>query len=460
MLSNSAHEHDRLPCIRTPLPGPRAQELIARDEQFTSPSYTRMYPLAVARGLGVMIEDVDGNRFLDFTAGIAVCATGHCHPHVVSAIQAQAAQLLHMSGTDFYYAPQANLAAKLAQIAPGESPKRVFFTNSGAEAIEAAIKLARYHTRRGHLIAFFGGFHGRTLGALSLTGSKSVQRRGFSPLLPQVTHIDFPALPHGTPHTQSHDWQTNDDPSAATFEQLANLFTRTLPPEEVAAIVVEPIQGEGGYLIPPADFLPRLATLARQHGILLIADEVQSGMGRTGRMFACEHFGVEPDILCSAKGIASGMPLGAIVARREVMNWPPGAHASTFGGNPVACAAALATIELLESGLIAQAERVGNYLLAGLRKLQARHSIICDVRGMGLMVAMELRREPTDENAKTITVNEVIQRAFQRGLLLLPCGQNSIRFCPPLVVQEEHVDAALEILDAVLEGEGGQRIVE
>jgi 4-aminobutyrate aminotransferase len=341
-----------------------------------------------------------------------------------------------MSGTDFYYPPQAELAQKLAEIAPGKSPKRVFFTNSGAEAIEAAVKLARFHTRRGHMLAFFGGFHGRTLGALSLTASKTTQRRGFSPLLPHVTHLDFPVATEGA-----------GDPCAATFAQIDNLFARSISPEEVAAIVVEPIQGEGGYLVPPADFLLRLAALAKKHGILLIADEVQSGMGRTGRMFACDHFGVEPDIVCTAKGIASGMPLGAIIAKSDVMNWPPGSHASTFGGNPVACVAALETIKLLEAELMANAAHVGNYLMARLRELQAKHSLITEVRGMGLMVGMELRRNGSPAVPES---GEVIQRAFRRGLLLLPCGKSTIRFCPPLVVDEQDVDIAVGIIDEVL----------
>jgi len=436
----------RVPEIRTELPGPQAKALIELDQRYTSPSYTRMYPLVVSRGEGAVIEDVDGNRFLDFTAGIAVCATGHCHPRVVQAIQSQAAQLLHMSGTDFFYPPQALLAQKLAEIAPGSGPKRVFFTNSGAEAIEAAFKLARFHAKRGHMIAFFGGFHGRTLGALSLTGSKTVQRSGFAPLIPQVTHIDFPSSSHAD-HSSDH-----------TFAQLDQLFARTMSPEEVAAIVVEPIQGEGGYLIPPADFLPRLAALARKHGILLIADEVQSGMGRTGRMFACEHFGVEPDIICLAKGIASGMPLGAIVAKSDIMNWPPGSHASTFGGNPVACMAALETIKLLEEELMANATAVGGHLLERLRWLQSRHPLISDVRGLGLMAGMELvktNRRAGDVNPPvfepaTAEAADLIQRCFRRGLLLLPCGKSTIRFCPPLVIDADDVEIAIGILDEVL----------
>ncbi|MCA9205785.1 MAG: aminotransferase class III-fold pyridoxal phosphate-dependent enzyme, partial [Planctomycetales bacterium] len=324
------------PLITTELPGPNSARLIAEDERYTSPSYTRVYPLVVRRAQGAMIEDMDGNRFLDFTAGIAVCATGHCHPRVVQAIREQSERLLHMSGTDFYYQPQSDLARKLVQITPGNGPKRVFFTNSGAESVEAAFKLARYHTRRPHVIAFFGAFHGRTMGALSLTGSKTRQRAGFAPLVPEVSHVDFPDCYQCPRRT------TNDSCCWKTFEQIEDdLFRRTVSPDEVAAFFVEPIQGEGGYIVPPHDFHVRLKRLAEQHGILFIADEVQSGMGRTGRMFAMEHWGVEPDIMCLAKGIASGMPLGAIVAKEEVMNWPPGSHASTFGGNPISCVAAL-----------------------------------------------------------------------------------------------------------------------
>ena len=413
----------RAPQIRTTLPGPKAAALIASDERYTSPSYTRVYPLAVARGEGCVIEDVDGNLFLDFTAGIAVTATGHCHPRVVAAIQQQAEKLLHMSGTDFYYGPQRDLAKKLAEIAPGDGPKRVFFTNSGAESVEAAFKLARFHTRRQQMIAFRGAFHGRTMGALSLTGSKATQRRGFQPLVPEVTHI-------------SYDMEG--------VRMLEKLFKSVVPPDEVAAIIVEPIQGEGGYLVPPPEFHPTLKRIAEQHGILYIADEVQSGMGRTGRMFAVEHWGIEPDIVCLAKGLASGMPLGAIVAKQEIMDWPPGSHASTFGGNPVSCVAALETIALLEESLIGNAAQVGEHLLARLRELhQQFEQSIVDVRGKGLMVGVEL----TSARLR----DEVIQACFQRGLLLLGCGESTLRFCPPLVVTAEECDTAVEILTGVLE---------
>jgi 4-aminobutyrate aminotransferase len=389
-----------------------------------------------------MIEDVDGNRFLDFTAGIAVCSTGHCHPRVVQAIQQQAGQLLHMSGTDFYYSPQIRLAEQLAKLAPGSEDKKVFFTNSGTEAVEAAFKLARYVTKRPHMIAFFGAFHGRTMGALSLTSSKSVQRRGFTPLVPHVTHVEFPY-----PYRYAGDAQAC---TAASIHQIEQLFQRTVPPDEVAAFVVEPIQGEGGYIVPPLDFHRQLKALAEQHGILYIADEVQSGMGRTGKMFASEHFGVAPDIICTAKGIASGLPLGAIIARSELMQWPPGSHASTFGGNPVACMAALETIALLREELLTNAQQQGAYLQERLQELQLRHASIGDVRGLGLMVGMEL---VVDRQSKTPAVElcqQLIQRCFARGLLLLSCGRSTIRFCPPLVIDETDIDTAVGIIDEVM----------
>jgi 4-aminobutyrate aminotransferase len=435
----------RGPAIHTELPGPNARRLIESDERYTSPSYTRVYPLAVARGEGVIIEDVDGNRFLDFTAGIAVCSTGHCHPRIVQAIQEQAGRLLHMSGTDFYYGPQADLARKLAEIAPGSGPKRVFFTNSGAESVEAAFKLARYHTKRQHMLAFFGAFHGRTMGALSLTGSKITQRAGFAPLIPQVSHVDFPNC-YRCPRRGT----CGRECCFETLDQIEELFRRTVAPQEVAAIIVEPIQGEGGYIVPPADFHRRLKALAERHGILYIVDEVQSGMGRTGKMFAIEHWGVEPDIICLAKGIASGMPLGAIIAKNQIMNWPPGSHASTFGGNPVSCAAALETIALLEEGLIEQAVRVGEFLRMELRKLAEKHSLVGEVRGLGLMVGMELVRDRVTKEPAVRERETLIHNCFNKGLLLLGCGASTVRFCPPLVVTEQDVATAIEIIDEVM----------
>src|SRR5215210_5626250 len=343
-----------VPDIRTPLPGPNGAEMLTRDKLYVSPSYTPMYPLFVERGSGCVIQDVDGNLFLDFTAGIAVTNAGHCHPEVVAAIQDQAAKLIHMSGTDFYYRPQIDLAEKLAKVSPGPTPKKVFFCNSGAEALEGALKLARWHTRRNRIVAFFGAFHGRTYGAMSLSGSKLVHRRRFSPLVPDIHHVEYPRG------------------DVDTMQELENLFHRTAPPDEVAAIFIEPVQGEGGYHPAPPQFLRDLRALCDKHGILLVVDEVQSGMGRTGKMFAIEHWGVEPDIICLAKGIASGMPLGAIIARAQVMDWPPGSHASTFGGNPVSCRASLATLELLEGGYRENAAQRGEQLRQGLLRLQ-RH---------------------------------------------------------------------------------------
>ncbi len=430
-MTTFAFDHLPVPDIRTPLPGPNGAEMLARDKLYVSPSYTPVYPLFVERGSGCVIQDVDGNLFLDFTAGIAVTNTGHCHPEVVAAIQDQAAKLIHMSGTDFYYRPQIDLAEKLAKVAPGPTPKKVFFCNSGAEALEGAMKLARFHTERSRVVAFFGAFHGRTYGAMSLSGSKLVHRRGFSPLVPDIHHVNFP-----------REFDGADRASKFVAEIEDTIFKRTAPPEEVAAIFVEPIQGESGYHPIAPGCLPALRALCDKHNILLVVDEVQSGMGRTGKMFAVEHFGVEPDIICSAKGIASGMPLGAIIARGNVMDWPPGSHASTFGGNPVACRAALASIELLEREYMANATARGEQLRAGLRELTTKHAGLSGVRGLGLMTAVDLPSPAVRE--------KVIQTAFRRGLLLLGCGETAIRFCPPLCVSAKQVDTALTILDGVL----------
>ena len=428
------------------IPGPRARRLIAADEQVTSPSYTRAYPLAVKRARGSVIEDTDGNRFLDFTAGIAVCATGHCHPRVVQAVKRQAGRLLHMSGTDFYYEPFQQLAEKLAALAPGPFPKRVLFTNSGAESIEAAFKLARYHTRRPRMIAFLGAFHGRTLGALSLTGSKVEQVKGFAPLVPDVTHVPYGYCFRCPYHLRYPSCQVE---CVRVLER--ELFRETVPPEEVAAIVVEPIQGEGGYIVPPAGYFEALRELCDRHKILLIVDEVQSGMGRTGRMFAIEHWGVVPDIICLAKGIASGLPLGAMIARADIMTWGPGSHASTFGGNPVSCVAALETIRLLERGLMRNARVVGAYLAQRLREMQGWHPIIGDVRGLGLMVGIELVGDEARRTPAQRLRNAIVQKCFRNGLLLLGCGESGIRFSPPLIIRRHDVDKACGILEGVIE---------
>ena len=432
---------ERLPKIKTPLPGPEAKKILDLDRQFVSPSYTRDYPLVARRGEGMMVEDVDGNTFLDFSAGIAVVSTGHCHPDVVRAIQQQAAALIHMSGTDFYYPLLAQLAEKLAEIAPGNFPKRVYFGNSGTEAMEAAMKMARYYTKRHRFIAFLGSFHGRTLGSLSLTASKAVQRNGFGPLLSGVSHVPYPN-PYRCAFGHSAG-QCDCD----SINYVEKLFKTAVPPEEVAAIVVEPVQGEGGYIIPPRNFLPRLRELADRHGILLIFDEVQSGMGRTGKMFACEHFDVAPDILITAKGIASGLPLGATIARAEVMNWGPGAHASTFGGNPVACAAAMETIRLLELKYIANAARMGEYILERVAPWREKYPIVGDVRGLGLMIGIELVRSKETREPNPGARKKIIQRAFEQGVLVLGCGENTLRFMPPLVVERDQADFALEVLE-------------
>ncbi len=440
----------QLPHLVGPLPGLRAQALIERDSRVVSPSYTRCYPLVVERGEGCMIEDVDGNRFLDFNAGIAVVATGHCHPRVVEAIQKQAASLIHMSGTDFYYEQMIALAEKLAALAPGGIERRVSFCNSGAEAVEGALKLARYATKRDKVIAFYGGFHGRTMGALSLTARKATQRARFGPMIPGVVHAPYPYCYRSAAGRRPDHCV---DECISFIEQT--LFRTIAPPEEVAAIVLEPIQGEGGYVVPPQKFFDELARLSKQHGILLVFDEVQSGMGRTGKMWAAEHFGAIPDIMAVAKGIASGMPLGATIARADVMTWPPGAHASTFGGNPVACQAALATLSLLEEGLVENAARMGDYLMDRLRTWPARFPSVGDVRGLGLMIGVEfVRDQATREKAPAIR-DAVVDLAFQRGLLTLGAGENTLRLCPPLVVSRDQCDFALHTLEECILKAGG-----
>ena len=392
-----------------------------------------------------MVEDVDGNRYLDFTAGIAVVATGHAHPKIVRAIRRQAGQFIHMSGTDFYYPAQIALAEKIGSIAPVRKPARTFFSNSGTEAMEAAFKLARYRTKRPLMIAFQGAFHGRTMGSLSLTASKTVQRRHFSPLVPGVTHVPYAhcyRCPYGLAYPSCN---------VHCVEVIRDVVLKSVvPAEDVAAIVVEPIQGEGGVVVPPPEFLQKLGVLAKEHGMLLVVDEVQTGMGRTGKMFAVDHWKVKADIVASAKGIASGLPMGATIASADVMNWGPGSHANTFGGNPIACEAALATIDLLERGLIDNARVVGAYLLAELADLGTRHRLVGDVRGKGLMAGVECVRDRETKSMAVQERNAIIQRCFEKGLLLLGCGQNVIRMVPPLTISKRDVDVAVEILDAVL----------
>jgi 4-aminobutyrate aminotransferase len=432
----------KLPRILTPLPGPGAAAIVAEDQRYVSPSYTRSYPLVVSRGFGALVEDVDGNYFLDFSAGIAVCSTGHCHPDVVHAIQEQAARLIHMSGTDFYYGQMPDLARKLESLMPGGGEWKCFFGNSGTEAIEAAIKLARYKTGRYQLIAFQNSFHGRTMGSLSLTSSRPTQRKGFGPLVPGVTHIPYPDVYrcplNATPETVS----------AAVLKYLEDVvFRTTVSPTEVAAIVVEAIQGEGGYIVPPADFLPELQRIARKYGILIVADEVQCGMGRTGRMFGFEHFAnFHPDIVALAKAIASGLPLGVMMARSELMTWDPGAHASTFGGNPVCLAAALETVRLLESAYMVNAEKVGALLKSRLHKLMDVHAVLGDVRGLGLMLGLDIVKDRATKVRNPELRDAIVVECFKRGLLVLGAGTSTIRLSPPLVIDEEQADCAVRIL--------------
>ena len=433
------------PQIKTALPGPNAQAIIARDSAVVSPSYTRGYPFVMERGYGAMVEDVDGNVFLDCAAGIAVNSTGHAHPDVVTAIADQAQKFIHMSGTDFYYEPQVRLAEELSSLVPIQGGVRSFFGNSGSEANEACLKLSRYTTGRQNIIAFFGAFHGRSMGSLSLTASKVIQRRGFGPLLPGVYHAPYPdryRCPLGS---------TPETCAAACVDFIEHeLFAHLVSPDEVAAVVVEPIQGEGGYVVAPDEFLQRLRELTKKHGILLVVDEVQSGMGRSGKMFATEFTGVEPDMMAIAKGIASGLPLGVAVARAGLMAWPPGAHASTFGGNPVSCAAAIATIALLKDRLVANAADVGGHMMGGLRELAARHPLIGEVRGRGLMIGVELVRDRQTKERATHERDAVVNGAFARGLLVLGAGKNAVRFSPPLVLTREQADMAIKIFDEVL----------
>lgn len=437
--------HSGLPVIQTPLPGPKAQAVIARDSAILSPSYTRPYPLVAEKGEGAIVIDADGNRFLDCNAGIAVVAAGHCHPRVVAAIQEQAARLVHMSGTDFYYENMVQLAEKLAALAPGDWPRRVYFGNSGAEAVEAALKMARYHTGRDKFLAFLGGFHGRTMGALSLTGSKAVQRKGFGPLVPGVTHI---------PYAYCYRCSYNRQPETCSVECVKvieeQIFRTIVPAEEVAAIVLEPIQGEGGYVVPPPKFFDELAEVARRNGIAIIADEVQSGMGRTGRMWASDHFGLVPDILAVAKGIASGMPLAATIARADLMQWPPGAHASTFGGNPVSVAASLATIELLEQELLDNAARTGAHILQRMAAWPQRFLHVGQVRGLGLMIGVELVKDPQTREPAPELRDRIVTMAFERGVLILGAGPNTIRLSPPLVITKDQADFLVDTLEDCL----------
>ncbi len=434
------------PEIRTALPGPKGRAIIEADAQFVTPSYPRpSFKLVADHAQGVWVEDVDGNIFLDCNAGVAVCSTGHCHPEVVRAIQDQAARLIHMCGTDYYYALMPQLAQKLDEIVPVPSPTRTHFANSGTEAVETALKLAMHVTGREKFIAFFNSFHGRTLGSLSLTSSKAAQRLGFKRQALDVVHVPYP-------NEYRNPFSAEDCGNGGAGQGALNwienrLFKTTTPPEEVAGIVVEVVQGEGGYVPAPKNFMQGLRRICDEHGIMLIVDEVQSGMGRTGKMFASEHYDLKPDIITIAKGIGSGLPIGATVARADLMDWKPGAHASTFGGNPVCIASALKTIELLQGGLVRNSAEVGAYLKAGLEKLMRKHDCIGDVRGMGLMLGVEFVKDKASRQEDPKLRDRVEIACFERGLILLGCGTNSIRWSPPLILTQENVDVALEIFD-------------
>lgn len=436
----------RLPEIKTALPGPKTKKLLEKDERYISPSYTRSYPLMARRGYGAMIEDVDGNTFLDFNAGVAVCALGHGHPEIAEVIARQAREFTHISGTDYYYPHQTELAEKLNEITPGDFLKKVHYGNSGAEAMEAALKMAIYATGRNKFIAFRGSFHGRTFGTLSLTSSRSAQRRGFGPQALDVTHVPY-ANPIRFPLSLG-EGESVGRRVARYIEET--IFRTTVPPEDCAAIIVEPVQGEGGYVVPSYDFLPELRRICDQHGIVLIVDEVQSGMGRTGRFWAVDHFGVVPDVMCMAKAIGGGLPLGVTLAREDLMKWHVGAHASTFGGNPVAIAAALKTIEILENGVIANAASVGAHMLDRLHELKDKHDCIVAVRGLGLMIGVELAKDAETQEVWTELRDRIVTDLFHRGLVVQGAGESSVRFSPPLIIDREQADFAVDLFEEVL----------
>jgi 4-aminobutyrate aminotransferase len=429
--------------IKTDLPGPKARELLARDALVVSPSYPRDYPFVMSHGRGAEIWDVDGNRFLDFAAGIAVCSTGHSHPEVVQAIKDAAERFIHIS-SDYWHEGQVRLAERMQELAPMKEPVMSFFAQSGTESVEGALKLARYVTGRGRFLGFLGGFHGRTMGSLSFTSSKYTQQKGFFPSMPGVTHVPYP--------NNYRPLFAGADQGQAVLKYIEEtLFVHNVPSGEVAGILIEPIQGEGGYLVPPDGFLAGLRALCDRHGILLIFDEVQSGIGRTGKMFAAQHFGVEPDIMTLAKGLGSGMPIGMVVAKRSIMQkWTRGAHGNTFGGNPVCCAAALATLDVVEKKLCANAAKIGDYFMDKLRTLAKKHSVIGDVRGKGLMIGLELVTDRASKTPAKKLCDALITRAFHNGLILLSCGQSTVRFMPPLMIGEADVDEAVDIVDRSL----------
>ncbi|HUO94659.1 MAG TPA: acetyl ornithine aminotransferase family protein [Steroidobacteraceae bacterium] len=431
------------PHIKTELPGPKARALLARDAAVVSPSYPRDYPFVMSHGKGAEIWDVDGNRFLDFAAGIAVCSTGHSHPSVVAAIKDAAERFLHIS-SDYWHERQILLGERINELSPMKEPVMSFFAQSGTEAVEGALKLARYVTGRPRFIGFLGGFHGRTMGSLSFTSSKYTQQKGFFPTMPGVTHVPYP--------NNYRPLLAGADQGQAVLRYIEDvLFTSNVPPSEVAAILVEPIQGEGGYLVPPDGFLAGLRALCDRHGILLIFDEVQSGIGRTGKMFAAQHWDVAPDIMSLAKGLGSGLPIGMVVAKRTIMSkWTRGAHGNTYGGNPVCCAAALATIDLVAGGLVGNAATVGDYFMGKLRELATRHDVIGEVRGKGLMIGMELVVDRASKKPARELTDALITRAYHNGLILLSCGQSTVRFMPPLVIGRAEVDEAVGLLELSL----------
>jgi 4-aminobutyrate aminotransferase len=436
----------KLPEITTALPGPKAKEMLNRDAKYISPSYTRSYPLVVERGYGAIIEDVDGNRFLDFNAGVAVAALGHAHPEIAEVIALQARDFVHISGTDYYYPHQTALAEKLIQVTPGDFAKKVHYGNSGAEAMEGALKAVMYASGRYKFIAFRGAFHGRTIGTLSLTASKAVQRRGFGPQVLDVTHV-----PYANPIRFSLERRAGESVGRRVARYIEEtVFKTTVAPQDCAAIVVEPVQGEGGYVVPSSDFLPELRRISDEHGIALIVDEVQSGMGRTGKLWAIEHFDVVPDVMCMAKAIGGGLPLGVTLAREELMRWHVGAHASTFGGNPVAIAAAMKTFEILERGVMSNAAEMGAHMIGSLRELKDKHAPIADVRGLGLMIGVEIARDREATQPWTELRDKIVIECFNRGLVIQGAGESAIRFSPPLIVDREQVDFAVNTLGDVL----------
>ncbi|HET8676979.1 MAG TPA: acetyl ornithine aminotransferase family protein [Blastocatellia bacterium] len=436
----------KLPEIKTSLPGPKAKRLLEKDAKYISPSYTRSYPLMAERGYGAMIEDVDGNIFLDFNAGVAVAALGHAHPEITDVITKQAKLFTHISGTDYYYPQQTALAEKLVAITPGDFDKKIHYGNSGAEAMEGALKAAIYSTGREKFLAFRGSFHGRTFGTLSLTSSRAAQRRGFGAQALDVTHV---------PYANPIRFPLERRPSESVGRRVARyieqtIFKTTVPPQDCAAIIVEPVQGEGGYVVPDRGFFPELRRICDEHGILLIVDEVQSGVGRTGKMWAIEHFGVVPDMMCMAKAIGGGIPLGVTLAREDLMRWHVGAHASTFGGNPVAIAAALKTIEILENGVMANAASIGRYMLERLEEMKGKFDAVVDVRGLGLMIGVELARDTENFEPWTELRDQVVLECFYRGLVIQGAGESAIRFSPPLIIDRDQADFALATLEDVL----------